>query len=152
MNACNPSILSAYHDGELSAAATAEVESHLLSCPECQQTVASYRKLSATFDRAPLPTLSPAAAARILRDAAAAERYRILTSIARPFAAAAVLILSLGIPLLAVSPDVSASSTASPVPTSWESTLLTRDTDPTRTNPQVQLADFIASDLATARR
>jgi anti-sigma factor RsiW len=50
--------LGAYHDGQLDAAASAEIEKHLTSCPACTAELAELRKMSQWFAQEPEPHLS----------------------------------------------------------------------------------------------
>ena len=157
MTPCDPFQLSLFHDGELSAAESELLKLHLRDCADCRLALSQYRRLSAAFDLAEGPALSPTAMARISRDATSAERMRLVLNIARPFAAAAALILAVGVPMLLVSPDVSASPAHTAAPEAvWESALVggsaSRDSDPSHSSPQTQITEFIANDLATARR
>lgn len=150
-------LISRFHDGELTADEQALVESHLAVCEQCRRALRSYRRVSAVFDRAEPVRLSNAARDRILLEVRSAARWRVVSQITRPFAIAAAVILALGVPLLALSPQGSATgevptTTAAAFPVGWEATLLTRDTEPARDMPQVQLAEFMATDLSLARR
>ena len=51
--------LGAYLDGELSERSRLEVETHLVSCPDCQQELESLRQLSYLLHTAPQPEFSP---------------------------------------------------------------------------------------------
>jgi anti-sigma factor RsiW len=151
---CDPQLVSRYHDGELLADEREVLEDHLRGCGECRAVLAGMRKMSAVFDRAEVAVLTPMARARILRSAVAAQRSVAILSMARPFAMAAGLILALGLPLLVLkNPNQRANAVMmTPTPATWETTLLVRDADPARSTPQIQFAEFVANDLATARR
>ena len=73
--------VSAYHDGELSAAAAAEVERHLATCGACSAELAGYRAMSRGFASAELPKLSSSARRRLRRaveEERSASRLRIV--------------------------------------------------------------------------
>jgi anti-sigma factor RsiW len=66
MNECRQAErLGAYHDGELSAEARAEVERHIGQCPACAAELRRLRKLSQLLGAAAPPKLSPAILARL---------------------------------------------------------------------------------------
>jgi anti-sigma factor RsiW len=76
--------VSAYHDGELSESAAAEVESHLATCDACAAELAGYRAMSRGFVSAELPSLSNSARRRLrraLEEERAASRLRIVRAL-----------------------------------------------------------------------
>ena len=79
--------LSAYVDGELSAARTAEIEAHVSECPHCQVRVAELRELSRGV--AALPKLQPPP--RFVEEVkgkirgGAPERVRLIDVLFRPY-------------------------------------------------------------------
>jgi anti-sigma factor RsiW len=76
--------VSAYHDGELPAAAAAEVERHLATCGACAAELAGYRAVSRSFASAELPKLSNPARRRLRRaldEERAASRLRIVRAL-----------------------------------------------------------------------
>jgi len=52
--------LGAYLDGELNQRSRMEVETHLVSCPDCQKELESLRQLSYLLHTAPQPEFTPA--------------------------------------------------------------------------------------------
>ena len=58
MNGCEPSLLSAYLDGELDRAATERVAAHLKECAVCAAELASLRELSRSLAGVRVPELS----------------------------------------------------------------------------------------------
>jgi anti-sigma factor RsiW len=68
MNCEFESRLSAYYDGELSLAEQAAVESHLSSCGDCREALASMRKTSALFAASQPAGLSQIARHRLHRN------------------------------------------------------------------------------------
>jgi anti-sigma factor RsiW len=147
--------LSSYHDGELSPGQAADLEAHLSSCASCRGELRALRRISAVMDHAPRLELSKSARGRILAGLRAGERNRQIMTLARPFAAAASVIVALGLPLLLAAPaSTSTTSTASlasaPV---WEATLLSHDSESVaRSTSQDQVAEWVAADLASNRR
>jgi anti-sigma factor RsiW len=76
--------VSAYHDGELSAAAAAEIERHVAGCDTCASELERYRVLTRRFASAELPRLPSSARRRIRRaidDERAAGRLRIVRAL-----------------------------------------------------------------------
>lgn len=168
MNCPDPQLLSAYHDGELSPDVAAGVEAHLVSgCAPCRAELASLRRLSVAFDTAEVPRLSATARGRIYDTVADAwltpAWVKLVLPVAKPFAAAAVLLIAFGTVLLASaegtggSAQVSAGSSVSrTAPTAWETTAVVRDTDEvaltalsSQTASAAQYAEWIVSDLST---
>ena len=115
MNVCQQSEkLSAYHDGEMTAASRQEMERHLGQCPRCQTELEELRTLSNSFGALPTPQASPAVLARMHRQVdqlAARSIYHMMEAGAA--AAAAVLIFCM-VALLRQAP----SPAAAPAP--WE--------------------------------
>ena len=144
--------ISSYHDGELPPEKVAEVEAHLSACDECTTELSSLRKMSAAFAAAPQPYLNDMARARILRGARSTERSRQIAAFARPFAAAAAIILAVGLPLL-VSAE-SQGTTGPATPPTWEASVITpvSDLSSRAAAPQDQFTDWMAADLTVARR
>lgn len=144
-------LISPFHDGELSPEREAEVRAHIASCADCQAILLDLQKISAAFAAAPLVKLSAKARAR-LEDALLTPPWvRMLLPVARPFAAAAMLMIALGIPVLIGSASTKTADAAALLPTSWETeaTALTQDTS---ASTQTQFATWIVTDLATARK
>ena len=58
MSECEQAIrLNAYHDGELSPAARADLERHLGQCPQCSAELERLRRLRGMFASLPRPEL-----------------------------------------------------------------------------------------------
>jgi anti-sigma factor RsiW len=86
--------LHAYHDGQLDAAASAEMERHLAACGECAEALAELRATSALFAATPRPRLSQMSQHRLHRHVEAAiERGLVRFAWSLSGAAAAVLLV-----------------------------------------------------------
>lgn len=154
MNCPTPQELSAYFDRELATARAAEVESHLADCPSCVNELATYAAFSRSLASTEPVALSPAARNRI-RAALHGELSRSvswvrqLAQLSRPVAAAAVLMIVVGVPLvlradLGNEPHSTLASSALP---EWQATMLN---PPTASDAGEQtLADWIVSDLSS---
>lgn len=148
--------LSSYYDGQLPPAQAADVEAHLATCDLCASELRALKRISAVAAGAAPVKLSQMGRARILAGLRASERNRQIISIARPFAAAASIILAVGLPLLFTAPSQSSASTATassagaPV---WEAALFSRDSESVaRSTNAEQLTDWVATDLTVASR
>jgi anti-sigma factor RsiW len=76
--------VSAYHDGELSEAAAAEVERHMATCAACAAELEGYRAMSRSIESAELPKLSASARRRLrraLEEERSAGRLRIIRAL-----------------------------------------------------------------------
>lgn len=97
----------ALHDGELTADAREQVESHLSGCAECAAELDVLRRTARFLKAAPIPAMNPGAALR-LRERVGAERIELLNGrrTARLAgwltAAAAAVILSCGAALVSM--------------------------------------------------
>lgn len=154
MNCPTPQELSAYFDRELSAARAAEVESHLPECPSCVNELATYAAFSRSLAASEPVNLSPAARNRILASlhgelSRSVSWVRQLAQLSRPVAAAAVLMIVVGVPLvlradLGNEPYTTVASSGLP---EWQATMLN---PPTTSDANEQtLADWIVSDLSS---
>lgn len=87
--------LNAYHDGELSPAERADVESHLRDCPSCAAELAAMRRVSGTFAVTTPPEPSHERLLQLARSVRA-ERSddRMLLRLFRGTAVAAALLLA----------------------------------------------------------
>lgn len=144
-------LVTPYHDGELPAEQREMVRQHLLTCPECQAYLSDIQNLSASFATAPVVKLSAKARAR-LEDALLTPPWvRLLLPVARPFAAAAMLLMAIGIPMLISSASTQSAEASTLIPASWEAetTFLTQDTS---ASTQSQFATWIVTDLSSSDR
>jgi anti-sigma factor RsiW len=148
--------LSSYYDGELSPAQAADVEAHLATCDACAAELRALKRISAVTASAAPVQLSQMGRARILAGLRAGERNRQIMAIARPFAAAASVILAVGLPLLFAAPGQStpssatASSGGAPV---WEAAMISRDSETVaRSTTADQITEWVAADLTVAAR
>lgn len=91
MNCDRTHDLAALHDGELPAAARAELHTHLQSCVDCRAELAALQQLSATITAAPLAQPSQITLARLLR-APQTQDYAVRRLAGWMTAAAAVLL------------------------------------------------------------
>ena len=87
--------LTAYHDGELDAAAREALAAHLAGRGKCRAELAALAGVSGVFAQVPRPRLLPIAAQRIQRNVEMAMQ-RSLLRLARIFSAAAACILLAG--------------------------------------------------------
>lgn len=148
--------LSAYHDGEMSPERAAQFEAHLAACEACRIGLAQLRRLSVSFAMAPKLELSAAARRRIEAALGVPAWVRLVLPVARPFAAAAVLLMAVGLPVLAINGGAHQAETASAtaaVPAMWETTVVARDANTSDVTPaaQAQFADWVVADLSSAR-
>lgn len=94
MESCeNQRQLSAYHDGELSAALSAELENHLRQCPACREELRQLRKMSAWLASAIDEQAPTEAMARWKRSAQPARDRAVLRMTEMLSAAAAAILL-----------------------------------------------------------
>lgn len=91
MNCDRTHDLSALHDGELPAAARAELHTHLQSCADCRAELAALRQLSASITAAALAEPSQITMARLVR-APQTQEYAVRRLAGWMTAAAAVLL------------------------------------------------------------
>lgn len=157
MSPCPPTeVVSAFHDGELSPEREAIVREHLAACAGCRAELTVYRRVSAAFDDAPALRLSATARGRIFDALSTPAWVRLVLPVARPFAAAAAVLLAVGIPVL-ISRDAGAGTTVTTVnvPAAWETTVVTGtaysgETPASASN--AQFADWVVADLSAGRR
>lgn len=142
MNECaQAERLGAYHDGELSGAAQAEVEQHLGRCPACAAELNRLRRLSQLFSAAAEPRVPPEvlerlhAAVDVLPMAEIGRLARIVAAIA-----AAILLVS-SVWLLR-----GAGEPKDQIPV-WETVAVVRQEVPVSA-PEEQLAQWIVQDLS----
>jgi len=94
MESCeNQRLLSAYHDGELSAPLAAEMENHLQQCPACRQELRRLRAMSALLASAIDAQAPPEAMARWKRSVQPARDRSVLRMTEMLSAAAAAILL-----------------------------------------------------------
>jgi anti-sigma factor RsiW len=152
-------LLSGYHDGELSAELERHVTEHLERCDECRAELAVYQQMSAVFMSAPRLRLSTGAYDRIVESVSVPGWVRLMLPVARPFAAAAGILLAVGLPALVLLGGSAGSASGmggmgsaavgGPVaPAAWEATALSRDPEAVASLPQSQFAEWMASDLS----
>jgi anti-sigma factor RsiW len=149
MTCPNDDILSAYYDGELPTDRASAVELHLRACADCRASLAGMRRVSSVFSSAGRLELSAAARRRIEEALAVPAWVRLVLPVARPFAAAAAVLLAIGLPVLLLT---SSSQTAeASVPASWETAVISRDTSDSTAPAQAQFADWVVADLSSSR-
>jgi len=141
MNECkHAERLGAYHDGELSAAARAEMEQHVRQCPACVAELERLGRLSQLLSEAAAPKMSPAALRRLHQrvDAARlADLWRV-AEVCGAIAASILLVCCIWIAKARPAVD------AIPV---WETVALARQ-EPALAGPEDQLAQWIVQDLS----
>lgn len=143
----------AYHDGELSGSARAEVESHLAVCGECRELLEELREISAMLTTVDLPEV-PASAMNRMRGAwwagqPAQERgLRQLAGVLTAIAAAVMIIMPL-IPTNSPTVDPSIVATRS-----FEIMALVPPSGPSGdTNTELlSVAQWFATDLSTSEQ
>jgi anti-sigma factor RsiW len=149
MTNCNENqYLDAYVDGELPAADRERFEAHLTICAACAREVARLRQLSSLFT-AYRPTL-PADALDRLHDAVAQTWDLGVIRLARRISAVAASVVLFGSLYLTLFQTEQATASL-PV---WEQSAVSGTlpaTESADAEPQVQLAQWIVSDLSTGR-
>ena len=132
--------LEAFHDGELDAAARADVSRHLETCSTCASELSNIQSTSRLFDEAPVPRLSQISLYRLhanldlLTDRGLLKIARILTGLAASVVVAGSLWLMRPSPVTQVSSapslvaflDESAAVPAEPGPSDWVMTEFAR--------------------------
>lgn len=144
MNECpHAQQLSAYHDGELSPAAGAEMEQHLRECPACAAELARLRELSGLLDGLAEPGIPPRVLHRLHRRADDSSRIGIRRIAEVVCAAAAVVLLACSFGLLHLSsPRDGAEQVAT-----WETAAMGSTDVPIQENGDEQLAMWIVEEL-----
>ena len=144
MNECERAQLrSAYHDGELPAAARAEFEEHLRQCPDCAAELAHLRKLSRLLGRMSEPRISSQVLDRLHRGAADASGAGIwrITKVVSAVAATVLLVCSVWMWQLSA-----ATGKPGEVP-QWERSALRQDEPPAAETGGEQLALWMIQSL-----
>ena len=138
--------LSAYHDGELSEADAASVESHLATCQICRYELGQYRQMALMLNRADIPELSAKALAG-MKQQIDWEGNLVILRFARRMTGIAAAVLLAGTFWL-----VSANSSGGAAPSQvhdWEAAAVSPNADAMQQNPgDVQLAEWIETDLS----
>lgn len=150
-------ILSRYYDGEASGEEVSLVEAHLGDCAVCRGELAGYERVSLAFRGGPVLSLSAAARGRILDSVGMPSWVRMILPVARPFAAAAVILMAVGIPVL-LSSEAGASggavqTEAKAVPLTWETQAIAPDSDlgaggSVPAAESAQYANWVVADLS----
>ncbi len=142
MNECeNAQQLSAYHDGELPAAARAEFEEHLRQCSSCASELAYLRELSRLLGGLAEPKISSHALHRLHRGADDASQVGIwrIARMVTAVAATILLVCSVWMWLL----STAAAGELSP----WERSALQQEEFPAAQNGGEQLAMWMIEGL-----
>jgi anti-sigma factor RsiW len=141
MNECKQAErLGAYHDGELSGAARAEMEQHLGQCPACAAELKRLRRLSELFSAAAAPKLSPEALMRLHSrvDVIPMADLRRVAEVVGAIAASILLVCTIwlvkGRPAIDVIPV-------------WETVAVARQEMPTAA-PEEELGQWMVQDLS----
>lgn len=109
-------LLSAYHDGELTAAQRQELELHIAQCPACAAELTELQSISNLFTAAARPHLSHFSQFRIRQAAEALPRDQILRLARRVRAIAACVLLGASVWLWNQSGGVSGTEQVSAPP------------------------------------
>ena len=154
--------ISAYHDGELPAAAARELEAHMASCPACTAELAELRELSRRFGALATarPVMSDDAIGRVHAEVDEIGRERSVLRFAEVLTAlAAVLLIATSLGLLTWSPSSHANNaTANAAATSaaeWETLAVSLPGDSSSPAPPMpayeatmETAEWIVSGLS----
>jgi len=141
MNECRQSErLGAYHDGELSGAARAEMERHLGQCPACVAELERLGRLSELLGAAAAPKLSLAAVQRLHNgiDTIPMADLRRVAEICGAIAASILLVCTIWL--------VKTQSATDAIPI-WETVAVARQEMPA-VAPEEQLAQWMVQDLS----
>ncbi|HEY7089766.1 MAG TPA: zf-HC2 domain-containing protein [Tepidisphaeraceae bacterium] len=153
---CEPKVLSAYLDGELSPMLRERVEAHVRGCPTCAAELAKLRETIVALKEYPFPTLSTRALANIhdaVDDASAEQPVWRLGLTVGALAASILIICSVWLwdltrtPAVTTTGGVSTQVVVAP-PASWERVAITLRVDPL---PQELTPDDNVMQLADAR-
>jgi len=136
--------VSAYHDGELSAAAADEVQRHLRGCPECAAELERLRALSGLLASASRPAMDRSAMARLHRRVDLLPRAGLWRMAEALAAVAAVILLACTVAL--VSLPVAPAAGSVPV---WEMAAVPAPSaELTASSTEEQLAMWMIEDLS----
>jgi len=135
--------LSAYHDGELTAAAGAEFEQHVRQCSSCAAELARLRELSRLLGRLAEPKVPSEVLHRLHRSAVGASRAGVWRTARIVAAVAATVLLVCSVWMWRLS-----TATAKPgeIP-SWERSALRPDEPPAAETGGEQLALWMTEGL-----
>jgi len=151
--------LSAYHDGELSAALAAEMEKHLLQCPSCREELRRLRAMSVLLASAIDEQAPPEATARWKRSVRPARDRAVLRMTGMLSAAAAAILLVCSTMLWQQSGKPTG---LPPRAATWESVAARTTSGPAvalageltgaaETPPDIQLANAILADSSVSK-
>jgi anti-sigma factor RsiW len=132
--------LGAYHDGELSGEARAQIEQHLRQCPACTAELRRLGRLSELLSAATATRIPPAALRRLHQglDAVPMSDLRRVAEVCGAIAASILLVCSIYL--------VKTQPALGPIPL-WETVAVARQEPPTAA-PEEQLGQWIVEDLS----
>jgi len=136
--------LGVYHDGELDAVASADVERHLGSCAGCAAEMGRLRRLSGLLAAASRPALSPRAMRRLHASAELASSTGLRHWAEALTAVAAAILVALSVWLWRLPLPSEPAGAA----LTWETAALQRPSETASTTPEDQLATWLMQDLA----